>query len=306
MKFPDSCNWYLIATDGVYITEEDIMNYPLSNHSNELLMAPGGRADVLFTCTEPGKYTIYSTRDNSVDSTGQVENLAPIAYDNANLFSIVVGSTTTTTPFEATDWAETTELIPAVDDLPESSDYPPKPSDTYIQTFCPQTNVTKNCSQETDCHFNLRSPPGKQHINGRSFNLTDTGLTFRHLVEDLHLGIMEVNSSMEFTINNGPVAHVYHQHVNPFQVMHNVASNGFIALKCTWWDSLGNYGGANGNENNITVKTWTRGHWLAPIARGYFGQGGGLIIIHCHLLQHEGINVVLFVFLWIEEYMMLI
>jgi len=45
-----------------------------------------------------------------------------------------------------------------------------------------------------------------------------------------------------------------------------------------------NYGG----EQTITARMWTRGFWDSPYGTNwFFGTGGGLIIVHCHLLQHE-------------------
>ena len=139
-----------------------------------------------------------------------------------------------------------------------------------------------------------------------NFTLSDISLiehrNWSGLVDKFNIGIFEVDSSQEFVINNNN-SHVYHQHINPFQVMHNVGGNGFIALKCTWWDSLGNYVNEGaGIGDTVTVKTWTRGHWLASttetenpflgkITDCFFGTGGGLVINHCHLLQHEGMAV---------------
>ena len=52
--------------------------------------------------------------------------------------------------------------------------------------------------------------------------------------------LIKQEKAYEYIINNGR-AHVYHQHINPFQVQTNVSSNGFIAIETTWWDTLGIY-----------------------------------------------------------------
>ena len=98
------------------------------------------------------------------------------------------------------------------------------------------------------------------------------------------LTFVRENKSYAFVINNdasftnvtkcpGCAAHVYHQHINPFQVQAPVGENGFIALSTTWWDTLGNF--PRNESEYIRMKMWTRDYV-------------GLIIVHCHLLQHEG------------------
>ena len=50
--------------------------------------------------------------------------------------------------------------------------------------------------------------------------------------------------------------------------MEPVGNNRFIALNTTWWDTMGNNGDA------VKMRMWTKDY-------------SGLIIVHCHLLQHE-------------------
>lgn len=175
--------------------------------------------------------------------------------------------------------------------LPGSGDYPPKPKGTYIQDLSDQTDYSTTCNQGEDgddeCEFHLYI---KEHyglsINGKKFNVTGTR-SFLSQIQHFSLGSYHNNDEAhEFTINNGRISHVYHQHINPFQVQHKVGLKGYIALDTTWWDNLGNYG----NVQSITSRMWTRGYWnstYGKISQDFFGTGGGLIIVHCHLLQHE-------------------
>merc|ERR1712130_23282 len=170
MTFPKTCNWYLIATDGTYITEEDIMNYDLSSesHQNELLISPGGRADVLFTCHYRGTHTITSSRNTDMYPT-QLAHVGPIAYSGAQLFSIIVedGDTIVPTPNPTreptaspikkgsasnTDSPTTSPTVsPTPMHLPDTMDYPPKPNGSYIENFCAKSSeIPVNCSQNND------------------------------------------------------------------------------------------------------------------------------------------------------------
>jgi len=118
---------------------------------------------------------------------------------------------------------------------------------------------------------------------------TKKGISFREQIKkglNFAAGSYKNNDKAhQFIINNGG-SHVYHQHINPFQVQRKVGKNGYIAFETTWWDNLGNYG----SVQTITARMWTRGYWKSPhgaLSNWYFGKGGGLIIVHCHLLQHE-------------------
>ena len=328
------------------------MNYDLNiTHKNRLLMAPGGRADVLFNCSHSGTHTITSSRETDIDED-QLPHIAPIAYSGAPLFSIVVAGNdpvkptspptneptpapissptesptapaATPYPTENPTFSPTVSLTtptnapnpqPTPDSLPKKGAYPPKPIGTYIESFCSselQSDTSCKLDETGECKFGMYfdgkmrvDGPAANHGNGTSFNTGRGNLTFANLIVSHTLGFMKADpddngTGQQFKINNGRLAHVYHQHINPFQVMEKVGNEGFFALKCTWWDSLGNYGGERGQKNDIIAKTWTRGHWLAsdsqkehPLRAGledlFFGKGGGLIIIHCHLLQHEG------------------
>jgi len=163
------------------------------------------------------------------------------------------------------------------------------------------SNLTadRTCGQgeegEATCRFNLKIVTGGAHaINDKVFEVGDISkfAPFLDLIAEHAVALFtdsSGNTVHEFVINNGPISHVYHQHINPFQVQEAVGTNGFIALQNTWWDTLGNYGGSDGASNNITARMWTRGNWVSPyfLGRDFFGSGGGLIIVHCHLLQHE-------------------
>ena len=246
-------------------------------------MSPGGRTDILYRCNETGFYDIISSNNTQVDNGTFHDillNMNPKVYPHRTLVTIqVVG--------DSEDGA-IPESIPYT--LPNSTDYPPKPIGSYLEAFHSLPG-DPDCSQHS-C-FNLSFAAGAS-INKKQFNLSFSGNTFRNLIDNFSLSLfagdeLDDEDGYEFFINNGG-AHVYHQHINPFHV---TGGNGFISLNNTWWDTLGNYGGT------IRAKMHTRGDWYYPdnytgnteidsLAKRFFGKGGGLIIVHCHLLQHEG------------------
>ncbi len=76
-KFSYECNTYLIAIDGIYISNE-YMNYDLSqsSHLNELLVSPGSRAYVLIKCDNTGTYNRYASKNNQQDPQQSVLHLS--------------------------------------------------------------------------------------------------------------------------------------------------------------------------------------------------------------------------------------
>eukprot|EP01083_Nonionella_stella_P116384 345799_1 len=60
----------------------------------------------------------------------------------------------------------------------------------------------------------------------------------------------------------------------PFQFQHSVGKNGFIALEGSWSDTFGN----NGSIQHVNVRSWTRDY-------------AGIIVFHCHLVQHEDLGM---------------
>eukprot|EP01084_Bolivina_argentea_P089318 161175_1 len=266
-KFPgEDCDWRLIATDGIYIGSVEYINYNLnhSSHENELIMSPGSRADVMVRCQRPDIYHVVSSKYNHTDPS--LQNIKFRVPAGRILFSIDVNP------------KENGESYNGADTLP--TQYATKPNGSYVQDLSGLTTSTglqKKCvcnykgAVEKNCHIEF-SFTGGNNVNGKPFGYNKSS-EYPHLRDALT--IIEKNKSFEFTVDNQKgVAHVYHQHINPFQIPANtfIGKNGFIALPKTWWDSLGN-NPLNPSEF-ITMRFWTRDY-------------DGLIITHCHLLQHE-------------------
>ena len=288
MKFPsDNCEWHLIATDGIFINSDTYRNYNLANnsHQNMYIVAPGGRADMLVKCNVAGTYYINATNDYSTD--GQLQYF-PRVFDGTQLFAIKVLSSGGRVNPNGKDST-----------LPTQYDYFHKPNNTYIQdlSIFSESSMTQSCPCNSElltvlptsaptkaplrdifgeqCTFQFGFPP---NVDGVQFYYDYPGGEYPYLSNALTA--IEKNQKYLFEINNdmagntsAKVPHVFHVHTSPFQVAEAIGNNGFIALPKTWWDTLGNEP-AGIKSNYIPARFWTRDY-------------DGLIIVHCHLLQHE-------------------
>mmetsp|Transcript_58114 Transcript_58114/g.92323 ORF Transcript_58114/g.92323 Transcript_58114/m.92323 type:complete len:220 (-) Transcript_58114:147-806(-) len=100
-----------------------------------------------------------------------------------------------------------------------------------------------------------------------------TAINFRRFSMEQPLLYVLPNAIYEFKASaKGP--HPMHNHVNPFQVMENVGSEGFMAMKGDWRDTFG-YSG-----------TYT----FRIITLDFVGRN----IIHCHTLTHEDTGMMAF------------
>eukprot|EP01083_Nonionella_stella_P025933 71423_1 len=223
-------------------------------------MSPGSRADVMVRCQTPDIYQVVSSKYNHTDPS--LQNIKFRVPAGRILFSIDVSP------------KENGESYNGADTLP--TQYATKPNGSYVQDLSGLTTSTglqKKCvcnykgAVEKNCHIEF-SFTGGNNVNGKPFGYNKSS-EYPHLM--YALTIIEKNKSFEFTVDNQKgVAHVYHQHINPFQYTQHVGQNGFIAFKNVWADTFGNYGVVQ----QVKVRTWTRDYW-------------GLIILHCHILEHE-------------------
>eukprot|EP01084_Bolivina_argentea_P284855 488305_1 len=259
-KFPDECNSYLIAVDGIYIDNE-YMNFDLSkpSHLNELLVSPGARADILIKCNQIGTYDIYASQNNQQDPI-QLPEINRVT-DGYKLFSIKVNQ-------------QTGNDINEADSLPTR--YPYKPSGTYLENLSNYMETDTECechrpfpntafNEDSECIFAFGEDP-VFNVNGKPFDNRNSEPPL-HLKDSL--SILDYNKAYEFNIDNDN-GHVYHQHISPYQFTQHVGMNGFIALAGVWADTFGNLG----SVQQVKIRTWTRDYW-------------GIIVLHCHVIEHE-------------------
>eukprot|EP00484_Ammonia_sp_Unknown_P030015 CAMPEP_0197024426 /NCGR_PEP_ID=MMETSP1384-20130603/4967_1 /TAXON_ID=29189 /ORGANISM="Ammonia sp." /LENGTH=642 /DNA_ID=CAMNT_0042452807 /DNA_START=233 /DNA_END=2161 /DNA_ORIENTATION=- len=272
LKWPDECESYMIATDGHYINPGAYMNFNLSSpsHENEIILSSGARMDVMVKCLTNGVYDVLASEyDHGDTNMGKFQRV----YDGRVLFSIQVNDGVITS---------------GTDELPTS--YPDKPVGSYLEdTSTLQTgeyqsecgcNYMDEASSKCEFQFNFQGgPDGGPAVNSKTFNFSVNN------VEKDAMLFMAANQSYEIVLNMGQAPHPYHQHTFPFQVQDEVGPNGFIALPTTWWDTIGNK--PNGPGDYISARFWTRDY-------------DGLIVFHCHFLQHEDLGMLAY-FLVVPE-----
>ena len=274
MKFPEECDWYLIATDGIYMPD-GYTNYNLNKPAidNNYIMAPGGRVDMLVKCAEPGNYQVISSQTNpgAVSETAFSDGHFARVPSDIVLFTLEV--------IASSDSGDDSDTV-----LPTEAQYTPKPAGTYVEKITDDDVVTEcNCNlnrekYHDECVFSLGMVFPKHDtmygdVNGQPF---EYNLSQSYPYTQTSLSLWEMDKAYEFRIDcvgagSNQTVHPYHQHTNPFQVVEPVG-NGFVALPGTYWDTLGDY--TNKPSVWITARTWTRDY-------------SGLIILHCHEVQHS-------------------
>ncbi len=61
-KFPTtSCEWYVIAIDGVFLIDNEVRNINIFPYFGEYLVPSGGRLDVIVKCNAVGLYDIVTS-----------------------------------------------------------------------------------------------------------------------------------------------------------------------------------------------------------------------------------------------------
>lgn len=259
-NFPiTDCDWYLLAIDGIFL-DSGHRDLSLSPYDGEYILPSGGRADIAVKCHNEGIYTIKTSEDNHGDNSLNTLNRAK---EDTTLFTITV-------------YNETIDENDTISDLPLS--YPPKPdylidmvnnngiiSDNDIIRECEcntfKTGIFDAKNSATECRFWFGNDITKLSldINGVQYN------------PYLPLSYIKYDNYYEFEISTHVTSitgvHIFHHHVNPFQVTDDIGPNGFLAQKGDRFDTFG-----------------------APeifYIRVYTADFIGKNVIHCHILDHE-------------------
>eukprot|EP01083_Nonionella_stella_P110861 324730_1 len=243
-NLPDECEWNLLGYDGIFFGA----HRDLKEFENELLLAPGSRADLLVKCDDTGTYQITTISDGET-AQNNVENfldgLERAGSDSVKSLFVL----------EVVNNGDDT-----IDELP--FEYPTKPD--YLQDLL-DADADDHCACNTyeaypdgicdgdHCCIQYNSKTAMM-VNGATFS--DTGGDYMtYMIQD---GIYEYELKTD--------RHVHHQHTYPFQLTHDVA-NGFIAKEGDWFDTFG----AEGTH----------------VMRFKTADFGGYVVNHCHILPHE-------------------
>eukprot|EP01084_Bolivina_argentea_P055647 101981_1 len=216
-QFPiTSCAWFIIAIDGIYLTDNEVRNLNESPYFGEYLLPSGGRLDVIVRCSVAGTYDIVTTESTENDPS-LLEHIGRVPGDVV-LFAIRVN----------TDGADTVRSIPV--------SYPPRPA--YLTDLRSANTTSCACNTYFDPSIdNGRIVTWSENECGYVFNMQGTP-NINGVIFDLQpMTSLEYGKVYEFTLL--PHMHPYHQHVNPFQVQRDVGLNGFCAKQGDWYDTLG-------------------------------------------------------------------
>jgi len=249
LLFPTTnCSFYLIARDGIFFDNENgngiNRDISLSPFNNEILIAPGGRIDVIAKCNHEGIYNIKTS--NSSQNFSWLSTFTR-ADNNIILFTLNVSNNIESN---------------SVNELP--SNYPIKP-DYINNTLNLNTNEISNI---TCINYNTSVVTLSQ--NGIELSGQTNGVNAQKFDENTILLYMLTNHIYEYEISTH--YHPYHQHNYPFQVTAN-DGDGFIIQKGDWIDTIGFIGSniVRQHTNNFNGDVIVHCHFLSHEDTGMMG-----------------------------------
>jgi FtsP/CotA-like multicopper oxidase with cupredoxin domain len=265
LKFDNmtSCEYYLIAADGIFFDEpRDMWSTPYENH---IYISMAGRAEVILRCLTAGSYDIWAVPEHSNSTIQEFLNACgvPVYNEQAVMFTVVVNSTVVTNSFNLTDLEFPPKTGYIEDTLDSGVSVTVNPACTnYNTTTFPNITwgIDPDPTQTTQCSS---IEFGGELFTGKLFGMN--GQYFHHEQE---LATLRSNKVYEMNIQFFP--HPYHHHINPFQLTHGVAY-GFLGEQGEWRDVISPSCGGTG-----TVVARMR-------TRDYVGK----VVMHCHFLPHE-------------------
>jgi len=230
-----------IATDGIYTGRIDTWA-----DGQDLVLYPGYRSDVLVQAGAPGTYRLLD------DSIPAAQGLRGVAEDQNVLAVVIVDSV-----------ARMNMRLPTAAEMAALNPFP-------------DTDLVATASGVQEAVFKLGSglnatdPRNSFQINYSAFN--------EHRTRYLKLGdtdmwsLTTVGDPAQVQNGNGvpPLPHVFHIHINPFQVFRN-GPNG--QPQVVWKDTQ--FIPAGG-----TVNVYTQ-----------YLDYTGAFVIHCHILDHEDLGM---------------
>jgi FtsP/CotA-like multicopper oxidase with cupredoxin domain len=249
--FPAQTTVRQIAMDGIQFAPENYSRQPLFSPSNPGLfnISPGNRADFLVQApTTTGTFLL------SYKVFGNLEELSPQTLQQSGLASGVVPPLVTLVVKAPAKGA-----APAVAaSLPTMAQWPPLPP--YLSDIGDNEILAKE-TMLFGMSAGPANPTTKFLINGKQFSPSCDDVTAR-------LGTAE-----EWTVSNSsPLAHPFHIHTNPFQLLRNDTT--VYTRPWVWMDTIAVPAGSTQTPKSIVFR------------QRYEDFTGGYVL-HCHFLGHE-------------------
>lgn len=259
---------YEVAVDG--LTRSSVYAKNVNN------LQPGYRSDILFALPEPGAYCVYD------DVSGKTAGDQIVTNDNAKIIGLIFADgdkmKVSTDSFVKEQMLKGADLLPepvrkVVKDDINSTD------GIKLDKYIPHRSVTdqeikdsKQPTIQTVFNLDLTQSPAKYLINGEEYNPDQVD-------EKLVLG-----SAQEWKLSSLSVAHPYHIHVNPFEVVsirekladgsegQEVTTGIYAGMKGTWRDTIM----VSATDPAVIITIRTR-----------YNRYIGKFVLHCHILDHE-------------------
>jgi FtsP/CotA-like multicopper oxidase with cupredoxin domain len=265
--FPEGATVKQIAMDGVRFAPENYSRQPLFDPANptQFTISPGNRAD--FLVQAPGTETtlqvgheVFREPALSEHSRARVrrrdEALAP-GPPRAPLVRLRVK--------KATPPAAGGEASPAyATGLPPADQWPPMPD--YLQDIKPSEivgteNLTFSMTDKEGKQTGPGNPAAMFFINGIQYDDDCVNVTTK------------LDTAEKWIIQNtSPLAHPFHIHINPFQVIDDGTTK--YSPPYVWQDTLALAVGTPGKPGQVEL--WHK-----------YKDFTGEYVLHCHFLGHE-------------------
>jgi FtsP/CotA-like multicopper oxidase with cupredoxin domain len=215
VNFPDNVKVRQIAMDGVRFSPENYATQPLFDpfDPTQFNISPGNRADFLVQApTAPGLYRVtHHLQRNSPVAEGKKEKIRQRDEALLKLEAVNLGDAKAKASGAASEPALFTLVVKAPEakkalatGFPPAGQWPPMPP--YLQNLKAGSTIDQNLN------FQMTGGPGDPstqfQINGKRYDPDCADVT-------TELGTTET----WFVQNSSPLAHPFHIHINPFQLV---------------------------------------------------------------------------------------
>jgi FtsP/CotA-like multicopper oxidase with cupredoxin domain len=260
-----------IAMDGIQFHPDNYASQPLQNSDGTIDLSPGNRADFLVKAPRlPGTYDIRYTVFGRVENQSRaVKSKQRQTLRSANTVREDVGAFLRALP--ETPTLLHVVVVPCVRDC-ESKDFPSKDEFPAMPAYLDDLPATSNTRNLTFALLDEKGQPGKSGAATNQFFINFSAKEKRQFDPkcvdiSAQLGTVEqwtLNQNVPNTFAPGRPFHVFHIHINPFQVLDQRKLAHPI-----WQDSI-----TLPDTGSVTV-------------RQKFTDFTGRYVLHCHFLGHE-------------------
>lgn len=265
LEFPPGVTVRQIAMDGVQFAPENYGRQPLFDPSNpsSFKISPGNRADFLIQApTQAGSFTVTHRLigEASERTKEKVER-------RREALKALAGANTTETPLVTLVVAarkQGEKARPVAQGFPTQAQWPKMPPylrDIPASEVSAKESLTFSMADEKGLPSGPGNPATKFFINNLQYNDDCVNVTTR------------LGTSDEWTVQNtSALAHPFHIHTNPFQLIQNGSTT--YQPPYVWQDTIALPVGKPQQPQSVVL-------------RHRYTEFTGEYVLHCHFLGHE-------------------